>query len=237
MLEETLSNIVIARKLPDIKKINGLLLGEGDLDYLLEKLREYGFVEKSNFSPTKLGSIVASHFLSVEQTFLIKNAVLEGREPLDIVTELETLDAVYFKYASQLSDALGTDIPTKVFGAGMDIVFSADGFSKLKENLRRTMLELAREFMTCNCNDSPYCGCAERKFSERVIELCAEGLSPDGIIEELTKQYGIYAYAGDVLGYLDGAARALEAVELIAGSYGKKELGEKARGLRERMEE
>ncbi len=238
MFEETLSNIVIARKLSDIKKINGLLLGEGNLDYLFEKLREYGFIEKSNSgaSPTKLGSIVASHFLSVEQTFLIKNAVLVGREPMDIVTELETLDAVYFKYASQLSDALGTDIPTRVFGAGLDIVFSADGFAKLKENLRRSMLELAREFMSCTCKDSPYCGCAQRKFSARVIELCAEGLSPDGIIAELTKQYGIYAYAGDVLGYLDGAARALEAVEMIAESYGKKELMEKARGLRERME-
>lgn len=236
MLEETLSNIVIARKLPDIKKINGLLLGEGDLEYLLEKLREYGFIEKSNFSPTKLGSIVASHFLSVEQTFLIKNAILKGRPPLDIATELETMDAVYFKYASQLSDALGTDIPTRVFGAGLDIVLSADGFAKLKENLRRSMLELAREFMTCTCKDSPYCGCAERKFSARLIELCAGGLSPDGIIAELTKQYGIYAYAGDVLGYLDGAARSLEAVELIAGSYGKKELGDEARELRERME-
>ncbi len=35
---------------------------------------------------------------------------------------------------------------------------------------------------------------------------------------------------------LDQAARALEAVELIALIYGKKELREKARGLRERME-
>ncbi len=238
LLEETLSNIVAARKLPDIRRLNELLLGEGNLDYLLDKLTEYGFIEKTGsvFRPTNLGSIVASHFLSVEQTFLIKNAVLEGRKPLDIVTELETLDAVYFKYASQLSDALGTDIPTRVFGAGLDIVFSADSFAKLKENLRRTMLELAREFMSCTCKDSPYCGCAERKFSARVIELCAGGLSPDGVIAELTKQYGVYAYAGDVLGYLDGATRALEAVELIAGSYGKKELSEKARGLRERME-
>ncbi|MBU4374467.1 MAG: DEAD/DEAH box helicase [Euryarchaeota archaeon] len=238
LLEETLSNIVVTQKLPDIRKINGLLLGEGNLNYLLDKLTEYGFIEKTGsvFHPTKLGSIVASHFLSVEQTFLIKNAVLDGCEPLDIVTELETLDAVYFRYASQLSDALGTDLPTRVFGAGLDIVFSADGFSKLKENLRRTMLDFAREFMSCTCKDSPYCGCAEKKFSARVIELCAEGLSPDGIIAELEKQYGVYAYAGDVLGYLDQAARALEAVELIAGIYGKKELSEKARGLRERME-
>ncbi len=238
LLEETLSNIVVTQKLPDIRKINGLLLGEGNLNYLLDKLTEYGFIEKTGsvFHPTKLGSIVASHFLSVEQTFLIKNAVLDGRPPLDIVTELETLDAVYFRYASQLSDALGTDLPTRVFGAGLDIVFSADGFSKLKESLRRTMLDFAREFMSCTCKDSPYCGCAERKFSAGVIELCAGGLSPDGIIAEQTSQYGVYAYAGDVLGYLDGAARALEAVELIAGIYGKKELSEKARGLRERME-
>jgi helicase len=135
-----------------------------------------------------------------------------------------------------LSDALGTDIPTRVFGAGLDIVFSADGISKLKENLRRTALDFAREFMACRCKDSPYCGCAEKKFSAMIIELCAEGLSPDGIIAELTKRYGVYAYAGDMLNYLDQAARSLEAVELIAGIYGKKELCMKARELREKME-
>ena len=98
------------------------------------------------------------------------------------------------------------------------------------------MLDFAREFMACTCKDSPYCGCAEKKFSARVIELCADGLSPEGIIAQLTKQYGVYAYTGDVLGYLDQAARALEAVELIAGIYGKKELGEEAKKLRVRME-
>jgi helicase len=238
MLEETLSNIVVARRLSDIRRINELLLGRGDLDYLLDKLAEYGFIEKAsgNFFPAELGRIVAAHFLSVEQTFLIKDAVLAGRDPMDIITGLDVIDAVYFKYASQLSDALGTDIPTRVFGAGLDIVFSADGISKLKENLRRTALDFAREFMACRCKDSPYCGCAEKKFSAMVIELCAGGLSPDGIIAELTKRYGVYAYAGDMLNYLDQAARSLEAVELIAGIYGKKELSMKARELREKME-
>ncbi len=238
LLEETLSNIIVARTLNDIKKLDELLLGEGDIKYLLGKLTEYGFVEKTNagYLPTPLGRIVASHFLSVEQTFLIKNAVLEGREPLDTVTDLGTLDAVFFRYASQLSDALGTDLPTRVFGAGLDIVFSDDGLSKLKENVKRTMLDFAREFMACRCKDAPYCGCAERKFSARVIELCADGLSPDQIIAELTQQYGVYAYGGDVLNYLDQAARALEAVEMIAGIFGERELSGKARELRERME-
>jgi helicase len=238
MLEETLSNIVVAHTYPAIKKIEGSLLGEGDLDYMLDKLMEYGFIEKNKAGifPTGLGNIVAGHFLSVEQTFLIKSAVLKGRDPMDIITELGTIDAVFFKYASQLSDALGTDLPARVFGAGLDIVFSADGISKLKENLRRTMLDFAREFMACRCKDSPYCGCAERKFSARVVELCAEGLSPERLIGELTKQYGVFAYTGDVLNYLDQAARSLEAVELIAAIYGKKELSRNARELRERME-
>jgi helicase len=239
LLEETLSNIIVARTLNDIRMLDELLLVEGDLKYLLEKLTEYGFVEKTNasYSPTSLGRIVTSHFLSVEQTFLIKSAVLEGREPLDIVTELGTLESVFFRYASQLSDALGTDLPTRVFGAGLDIVFSSDRMSKLKENVKRTMLDFAREFMACRCKDAPYCGCAQKKFSARVIELCADGLSPDQIIAELTRQYGMYAYSGDVLNYLDQAARALEAVEMIAGIFGKKEISGKARGLRERMEE
>ncbi|MCX9010129.1 MAG: DUF5814 domain-containing protein [Candidatus Methanoperedens sp.] len=238
LLEETLSNIIVTGKLTDIRKLDGLLLGGGDLDHILDKLVEYGFIEKrgSGLFPTQLGRIVASHFLSAEQTFLIRNAVLDGREPLDIVTELDTLDAVYFRYASQLSEALGTDIPTRVFGAGLDIVFSADGISKLKENLRRTALDFAREFMACRCKDSPYCGCAEKKFSTRVVELCAEGLSPDKIIAELTKRYGVYTYGGDMLNYLDQAARALEAIELIAGISGKKDLSGRARELRERME-
>ena len=238
LLEETLSNIVVAHKLPDIRRLNDLLIGEGDFDYLLDKLTEYGFIHKtpSDITPTKLGLIVASHFLSVEQTFLIKNAILKGEEPLDIVTELDTLDAVYFRYASQLSDSLGTDLPTRVFGAGLDIVFSADGLSKLKENVKRTMLDFAREFMACRCKDSPYCGCAEKKFSTKVVELCAQGLSPDKVIEELTKQYGVYAYPGDVLNYLDGAARSLEAIEQIAEVLGKGEISHKARKIREKME-
>lgn len=237
-LEETLSNIVIAHSLPDIRKLNETLLGKGDLEFLLDKLREYGFIEKKDggYRPAKLGAIVASHFLSVEQTFLMKNKILKGIKPIDIVTSLETIDSVYFRYASQLSDALGTDIPTRVFGAGLDIVFSAEGFSKLKENLRRNMLDFAREFLSCTCKDSPYCKCPEKKFSGKVIELCAEGHEPDGIIRQLEKEYGVYAYAGDILNYLDQAARNLEAVELIAGIFGKKEISMKARELREKME-
>ena len=47
-LEETLSNIVIAHSLSDIGKINEMLLGKGNLEFLLDKLKEYGFIEKKD---------------------------------------------------------------------------------------------------------------------------------------------------------------------------------------------
>ncbi len=238
-LEETLSNIVIVHSASDIKTLNESTLGRGNLQFLLEKLEEYGFIKKyaKGFCPTNLGNIVASHFLNVEQTFLIKNAIQKGIEPIDIVTALRTFEAVFFKYASQLSDALETDIPPRVFGAGLDIVFSSDRFTKLRENMRWIMLNFAREFMSCTCMDSPYCGCVEKKLSRRIIELCVRHHSPEEIIHELEKQYGVFAYTGDLLNYLDQAARNLEAVELIAGIYGKRELSAAARKLREKMEE
>lgn len=228
MLEETLSNIMVARTMHDLKKMNESLLGKGDVRYMLSKLKEYGFIEEKGegYSPTRLGRIVASHFLSVKQTFLIKKGVLETVEPLDILTQLETLNSVYFHLS---------DYHEKVFGSGIDTVFSEEVFSRLNDRRRNTLLEFAKEFMTCSCKASPYCGCAEKRFSAKVIELCADGLSPHEIIEYLAKQYGVYAYEGDVLNYLDNAARNLEAIELIAGIYGREELMNKARKLREGM--
>ncbi len=225
MLEETLSNIIIARRMHDILKINELLLGEGNLEYILSKLKEYGFIEENGegYSPTRLGSIVASHFLNVEQTFLLKKAVFETCEPMDILTQLETLDNVYFQFS---------DTHLKVFDSGLSI-FSPEVFSGLNKKLCDALQRFAKEFMTCKCKH--YCECAERAFSAKVIDLFAGGLSPSEITEYL-KQYAIHVYEGDVFNYLDNAARNLEAIELIAGIYGRKELMEKARELRKRME-
>ena len=77
------------------------------------------------------------------------------------------------------------------------------------------MLNFASDFLTCRCRDSPYCGCAEQKFSEKIISLRTEDLEPTGIVKKLHDKYGISAYQGDVFGYLDDAVRNLDAVEMI----------------------
>ncbi|MEA1943876.1 MAG: DUF5814 domain-containing protein, partial [Euryarchaeota archaeon] len=48
--------------------------------------------------------------------------------------------------------------------------------------------------------------------------------------------YGVYAYGGDVLEYLDHVARNLEAIEMIAKVFGNVVIERDARELRGRVE-
>jgi len=52
----------------------------------------------------------------------------------------------------------------------------------------------------------------ERKFIQYLLELRAQGLGPDAIVDDvMTDDYMVYAYSGDVLSFLDNAVRTLEA--------------------------
>ena len=97
-------------------------------------------------------------------------------------------------------------------------------------------MNFASDFLTCRCRDSPYCGCAEQKFSEKIISLRTEDLEPTGIVKKLEDKYGISAYQGDVFGYLDDAVRNLDAVELIAKILAKKGVAEEAKKLKKKVQ-
>ena len=234
-MEELLASSALARNKSELRVLNDLLIGGGDFDYLFRKLVEYGFLT-SSARPTDFGRIAATHFLSVEQAFLIRDAIKRNESPLDIVVSLETLDSVYFKNAARIAAALKMHIPARVFqGAAYDLVFSGDGISALDKDVREEILSFITEFMVCSHADAPYCGCSERAFSKRLIELRCEGLDPKGIVSAIG-DYGVYAYAGDVLEYLDHVARNLEAIEMIAKVFGNAVIERDAREAKKAVE-
>ncbi|MCD6146187.1 MAG: DEAD/DEAH box helicase [Methanosarcinales archaeon] len=234
-MEELLASSSLARNKSELRVLNDLLIGGGDFDYLFRKLVEYGFLTASA-RPTDFGRIAATHFLSVEQAFLIRDAIKRNESPLDIVVSLETLDSVYFKNAARIAAALKMHIPARVFqGAAYDLVFSGDGISALDKDVREEILSFITEFMVCSHADAPYCGCPERAFSKRLIELRCEGLDPKGIVSAIG-DYGVYAYAGDVLEYLDHVARNLEAIEMIAKVFGNAVIERDAREAKKAVE-
>jgi len=139
-------------------------------------------------------------------------------------------DKIYVKNHRQLASQLETNIPKGAFaGATLDMLFTGDGLSKLDSTTRDRILDFAEDFLDCDCQANPYCGCAERKFIRYVLELRAEGLGPQAIVDVMTDDYMVYAYTGDVRSFLDDAVRQLEAVETLADVEGNDEMSAKAR--------
>ncbi|WP_423995215.1 DUF5814 domain-containing protein [Halorubrum trapanicum] len=139
-------------------------------------------------------------------------------------------DKIYVKNHRQLASQLEANIPKGAFaGATLDLLFTGDGLSKLDETTRDRVLDFAEDFLDCDCDSNPYCGHPEEKFMRYVLELRAEGLGPQAIVDVMTDDYMVYAYTGDVLSFLDDAVRNLEAVETLADVDGNGEMSERAR--------
>ena len=145
-------------------------------------------------------------------------------------------DKIYLKNHRQIASQLDANIPKGAFsGATLDLVFSGDGLAELDETTRDRVLEFAEDFLDCACDDAPYCGHPERKFVRYLLELRAQGLGPDAIVDVMGDDYMLYAYPGDVLSFLDSAVRTLEATESLAAVESDEEARERARKARDAL--
>ena len=130
-------------------------------------------------------------------------------------------DKIYVKNHRQIGSQLETNIPKGAFkGATLDMLFQGQNLAQLDDTTQERVLDFAEDFLDCDCQSNPYCGCAERKFMRYLLELREQGLGPDAIVDVMTDDYMVYAYPGDVLGFLDDSVRTLEAVEELADVEG-----------------
>lgn len=213
-LEQVLANACTARSRDDLEMLHSRTIGLDDLDRSLSTLAGAGLVR--GIEPTRLGRAAAAHFLSPVQVGVIGDGLRCGLNPLEIAVELETFQALFLKAADRISVALHTRISQRVLhGSFYDLINSPE-LRTLENKIQQQCLDFARDFMRCTCRENPYCGCVEKRVSERILELRMEGKSPQEIIREFSDRYGIYAYQGDLINYLDQAVRYLEAVEAVA---------------------
>ncbi|MBP2029387.1 helicase [Methanohalophilus levihalophilus] len=237
--EEMLACAAVTSDLNDLRYMAKKFVADIDFNVAVPKLQKKKLIVKKgqNISLTRLGSIAARHFLSPAKAFLIKDAVTSDMEPLNIVSNLEFFDAAYFKFAPQISSALKINMPSRVFqGAALDIVFEAENLSALNETIQEQLYAFASDFLTCKCKENPFCGCAEKKFGERIIKWRVEGLEPEDIVRRLDSSYGISTYAGDVYGYLDNVIRSLDAIEMMARAFSKRKTASRAKQLKKSIE-
>jgi helicase len=233
-LEEVLANAGVAKSREELVRLHRLTIGLDDLGSSLAALEEADLLR--GISPTRIGRAASAHFLTPEEVVVIRKGLAKGKGALDIAVDLERFDDLYLKAAERISATLRMQVSSRALhGSVMDLLSSED-LTKLDPKLREELLSFAKDFTRCGCRDSPYCGCPERGASLKILELRAEGMSPSRIIQEFTDSYGIYAYTGDLINYLDAIVRRLEAIEEMARVLGKKETAAEARRLRVRVE-
>lgn len=144
-------------------------------------------------------------------------------------------DKVYVKNHRQIGSQLDTRIPKGAFsGATLDLLYGGD-FDELDDAFRDHVVAFVEDFLDCDCNSNPYCDHPERKFIRYLLELRAEGFGPEAIVDAMGADYGLYAYPGDVLSFLDDAVRTLDAAESLAEVDGAEAQRERIREERDEL--
>lgn len=217
--EEVLANAVVARSRLELEKLHALTLGLDDLDSSLKSLEHAGLV--LGIKPTRLGAAAAAHFLSSEQVVKISKQLGRGMPPMEVAVDLESFEDLYLTFADRISTKLRMQISQRALhGSFLDLLGSAD-LRELENRIQRYCLDFSRDFLRCTCKEAPYCGCPQKLISLRILDLRKDGKSPDEIIDYFKERYGMYAYQGDLIGWLDQMVRYLEAIEAVAKVLGK----------------
>ncbi|MFA6371738.1 MAG: DUF5814 domain-containing protein [Methanothrix sp.] len=232
--EEVLANAVAARSREELERLHALTVGLDDLNSSLASLEKAKLVK--GIIPTRLGEAAAAHFLAPEQVDSIVKLLGKGKTPLEVAVALESFEALYLKFAERISIKLHMQISQRALhGSFLDLLSSAD-LRELDNKLQRYCMDFSRDFLRCTCKESPYCGCVQKSISLRILDLRAEGKSPDGIIENFSDRYGMYAYQGDLINWLDQMVRYLEAIEAVARVLGKEAAAKEAGERKKRVE-
>lgn len=137
-------------------------------------------------------------------------------------------DRARFRIAKRIERLAGYRIPDRAFhGTMLTTLTSGINFDAFDFAIREQLLSFFNDFLRCNCRDSPLCGCPERKFAEKILELRENGLDHRQIAAFLLDEYGIEVFPADILSFLEDSVHVLEAISDVARLKGRQELAKR----------
>jgi superfamily II helicase len=133
-----------------------------------------------------------------------------------------------FRIAKRIERLAGYRLPDRAFnGTMLEALSSGINFDAFDFAVREQLLAFFNDFLRCTCRDTPLCGCPEKKFAQRVLELRENGLDHRQISLFLLDEYGIEIFPADILSFLEDSVHVLEAISDISRLKGRKELAKK----------
>ncbi len=137
-------------------------------------------------------------------------------------------DRARLRIAKRIERLAGYRLSDRAFsGTMLTTLCSGINFDAFDFAVREQILSFFNDFLRCNCRDSPLCGCPERKFAEKILELRENGLDHRQIAAVLFDEYGIEIFPADILSYLEDSVHVLEAISDVARLKGRAELATK----------
>ena len=133
-----------------------------------------------------------------------------------------------FRHAKKIERLAGFRLPELAFSGNMlETLCGHLDYDSLDFAVRSQVLEFFNEFLRCECRESPLCGCPEKKFAKKVIELRENGLDHKQISGFMLDEYGIELFPADVLSFLEESVHVLEAISDVSRLQGQSELARK----------
>jgi superfamily II helicase len=137
-------------------------------------------------------------------------------------------DRARFRIAKRIERLAGYRLPDRAFnGTMLEALSSGINFDAFDFAVREQLLAFFNDFLRCNCKDSPLCGCPEKKFALKILELRENGLDHRQISAFLLDEYGIEIFPADILSFLEDSVHVLEAISDIARLKGRDLLAKK----------
>ena len=137
-------------------------------------------------------------------------------------------DRARFRHAKKIERLAGYRVPDHAFYPVMlETITTRFNFDALDFAIREQTPEFFNDFLRCKCKNSPLCGCPEKKFAIKVIELRENGLDHRQIAAYLSDEYGIEIFPADVLSFLEESVHVLEAIADVAHLQGQETLAQK----------
>jgi superfamily II helicase len=140
-------------------------------------------------------------------------------------------DRARFLASKKIERLAGYRLPDRAFhGTVLEALCGRFNYDALDFAVRDQLLAFFNDFLRCTCRESPLCGCPERKFAEKILELRENGLDHRQISAFMAEEYGINIFPADVLSFLEDSVHVLEAISDVARLKGRQELAEKTDG-------
>ena len=137
-------------------------------------------------------------------------------------------DRARFRIAKRIERLAGYRLPDRAFnGTMLEALSSGINFDAFDFAVREQLLAFFNDFLRCTCRDSPLCGCPEKKFAQKVLELRENGLDHRQISAFMLDEYGIEIFPADILSFLEDSVHILEAISDVARLKGRQELAKK----------